>query len=571
MSRRALFGRITHFDVLISLTALLITGACLALAIANRSGWTWNYKDSLGLGLILCTTLASILPQRRVSAPATLWPHLCTALLMIVAAIVLFRRSEWLWLAVGAIVFLFAVCRPSKAVSGRLVREDLYRGLWVVGGTFLALILAEAIVRLSPGLLSEGARARLYWQAAASYPWHVPHPYIGHLHNLERLRLTKATIHARGMEPWPPAKFDAWGFRNTEPWPTQADIVTLGDSMTYSLSVKDEQAWPVLLERELAPRRVLNLGLIGGAPQQYLRVYETFGAKLSPKILLVGLFLETDLEGAIEFDAWSRAKGYESFIDFVLAPHRVRARWWLQESYLYALLKDIRLTLIRDLVASNPSESILEGKTVQLADGGEVQLFPRVLARAALFNSPTQPAFALVLKTLEDLRDLAIQPQTQFLVLLIPSKEEVYLPIVREAAADLAAQFIPELSRRRIAYLDLGPGLRQRAASGESLFWEVGAHPNARGYAVIADLVQAYLREHAVRYGINTTTKLVTSNTLPKPEALASGHEPDSSETSTASERSGSLRPASTETSRGARPPVRGRRTPSIVPKASQH
>ena len=85
----------------------------------------------------------------------------------------------------------------------------------------------------------------------------------------------------------------------------------MGDSLTYSLSVNDEQAWPVLLERALAPRRVLNLGLISAAPQQYLRVYETFGAKLSPKVLLVGLFLGNDLTDALAFDAWWRAERHE--------------------------------------------------------------------------------------------------------------------------------------------------------------------------------------------------------------------------------------------------------------------
>ena len=116
---------------------------------------------------------------------------------------------------------------------------------------------------------------------------------------------------------------------------------------------------------------------------------------------------------------------------------------------------------------------------------------------------PGQPAFTLVLKTLEDLQALATQQQTHCLVLFFPSKEEVYLPVFGEAAANLAAPFLPELDKRGIAYLDLGPHFRQRAAAGETLFWEVDGHPNARGYALIAEVVLAHLQEHAARYGLD--------------------------------------------------------------------
>ena len=180
-----------------------------------------------------------------------------------------------------------------------LVRVHTAQVLLVVGSLLCAVLLAEGTLRLAPALLSEGARARLDWQAAVDQPWHVAHPYIGHLHNIAYLRQIKASTSAKTTRFWPPARVDAWGFRNTEPWPERVDIVTVGDSLTYSLTVKDAQAWPMRLERALAPRRVVNLGLIGAAPQQYLRVYETFGAQLSPKVLLVGLFLGNDLTDAV--------------------------------------------------------------------------------------------------------------------------------------------------------------------------------------------------------------------------------------------------------------------------------
>jgi hypothetical protein len=108
-----------------------------------------------------------------------------------------------------------------------------------------------------------------------------------------------------------------------------------------------------------------------------------------------------------------------------------------------------------------------------------------------------------VLQTLENLQALATQRQTHCLVLFFPSKEEVYLPVLGEAAADLAAPFLPELDERGIAYRDLGPHFRRRAAAGETLFSEADSHPNARGYALIAEVVLAHLQEHAARYGLD--------------------------------------------------------------------
>jgi hypothetical protein len=273
------------------------------------------------------------------------------------------------------------------------------------------------------------------------------------------------------------------------------DIIAVGDSLTYGLPVNDEQTWPGLLERALAPRRVLNLGLISASPQQYLRVYETFGAKLSPKVLLVGLFLGNDLTDALAFGSWWRTERHEAYQETALKKGRSGVGGWLQKSYLY--------TLLNDLHDSYQSGQLLQKKAVRLTDGSRVWLGPRLLPPQVHLASPTQPAFALVLQALERLCTLATQQQTHCLVLLFPGKEEgVYFPLSGEAV-DIAAPFLPELDKRGIAYLDLGPPFRQRAAAGEILFGEMDVHPNARGYALIAEEVLAHLKEHAARYGLD--------------------------------------------------------------------
>ena len=217
--KKKLLGSIFYFDILASLVALAMASACLTLAVANRPGWIWNYKDSLGLGLFLCTTLAFILLRRRVSAQRMPWLRVCIAVLTVVVWVVLFRRWSGMWLGVGTMLLLFPLSLRSKTVLERPERKDIYRVLLVVSGLLFATILAESILRLIPELLSEDAYARVSLQAQLDQPWHVPHPYIGHLHNVEYLRRINARTSVKTFGSWPPARFDAWGFRNTEPWP----------------------------------------------------------------------------------------------------------------------------------------------------------------------------------------------------------------------------------------------------------------------------------------------------------------------------------------------------------------
>jgi hypothetical protein len=53
-----------------------------------------------------------------------------------------------------------------------------------------------------------------------------------------------------------------------------------------------------------------------------------------------------------------------------------------------------------------------------------------------------------------------------------------------------------------IPYLDLLPAFRSRAAKGEVLFFETDGHPNARGYALIAQRVLAHLKDNAKKYDL---------------------------------------------------------------------
>ena len=165
-------------------------------------------------------------------------------------------------------------------------------------GIAAALALVEGVFHLLPGLLPVEVQQQVQ---ASPKTMGVSHPYIGNLQTPNREGVIwgsdfRATHHT-----------DAHGFRNPSPWPEQADIVVVGDSLVFGYGVEDDQAWPALLAQAAPQLHLINLGLIGASPQQSLRVYETFGVPLRPQLLLVGFFAANDFWDAGLFDQWLRS------------------------------------------------------------------------------------------------------------------------------------------------------------------------------------------------------------------------------------------------------------------------
>ncbi|ETW93845.1 MAG: hypothetical protein ETSY1_37490, partial [Candidatus Entotheonella factor] len=99
---------------------------------------------------------------------------------------------------------------------------------------------------------------------------------------------------------------DAWGFRNPSV-PTTADIVTIGDSMTYGTLATATHSWPSRLQTYTG-MAVYNLGLGAYGPAQYLYLLEHKALSLKPSLVIVGLYFGNDFYNAYEitykYDYW---------------------------------------------------------------------------------------------------------------------------------------------------------------------------------------------------------------------------------------------------------------------------
>ena len=483
--------------------ALLIAVVIECLLIPTRPGWPWNYKDSLAFGLFLVAMTLFLVFRRQAYAQRTPWLLL---FFWFAAASSLFLFRRWGIVATGGIgllLFLTLVMR-SKSLTEGISRDGVFKILMLAGSCFFAFAVTEGMLRLFSGWLPVEVQQII---SANPRNYGVAHPYIGHL------QTPNNALVLSGKDYRAVHHTDGYGFRNSWPWPKAAQIVALGDSVTFGQGVEDEQAWPAIVARSFPASRVINLGLIGGGPQQYLRIYETFGQQLHPKVVLVGFFMGNDFWDAEMFERWvkSGAGGnYMVWRDFG-RPISVslnlqqplmslesallwRAQLLARKSHLYNLL----LFSLGDLMRWASSGV----KTFQTRDGTRLELARGVLANNMKKARPGDHVFQVAVDALQRIHSLAKEDGATVLVVLQRSKEEVYLPLLGESLPDAAAPLRAALAERGIPYVDLLEDFRRHAAEGEVLFFETDGHPNARGYALIGELVSSHLKQHAQEYGL---------------------------------------------------------------------
>jgi hypothetical protein len=319
---------------------------------------------------------------------------------------------------------------------------------------------------------------------------------------------------------------DAAGFRNAWPWPEHPHIVAVGDSVTFGYGAKAEESWPAIVAQGLRQHPLVNLALIGAGPQQYLRVYETFGAALRPKLLLVGVFAANDFWDAETFDLWLKSGAGGNYIvwrDFGRpGPLRLSLRdpagsiRSTFDRYVYPALRAARTyTLLRTIRDGLGADLAATPVYYEFAGGGRVLLSPGDLEDKSALGANTAPSFRLALDAFERLNTTARERGARVLFVLQPSKGEVYLPLLQANVPDPSSALRAAFDERGIEYLDLGPAFRERGAAGEQLFFEEDGHPNPAGYALTARLVLSHVSVGAERYGLTASSPAPVSPALP--------------------------------------------------------
>ena len=296
---------------------------------------------------------------------------------------------------------------------------------------------------------------------------------------------------------------DHAGFTNPEPWPSHADVAVLGDSLLNGTGVGIDGQFTTLLDRRLEDQTVFNLGLPGGGTEHQYRTYRRYAAPLAPDLVIAVLWLMWDIDNSVQFEHWLTEAAGQDFTQYRKSygtTHRQDAQEATGPGRIWQSVKDLlgRSLLVRaacgsvkSLLGTDPTidaVTLPDGDTIVLSARGQMRL-------AAGADRPDTPNIREVFfGPLQRLQTEVEAHGGRFLVVLVPSKEELYaaeafpevLRTVREVKAELVARQLP--------VLDLYPEFRERGENA-SPFYPVDMHLNALGNQIVADAIERWIVE----------------------------------------------------------------------------
>ena len=338
---------------------------------------------------------------------------------------------------------------------------------------------------------------------------------------------------------------DADGFRNSESESAATEVAALGDSFTDGMTLPAELTWPARLQRLLGVS-VRNYGTAGFGPGQELLVVKEHARARRSRRVVVAFFAGNDLLDAERFESFEQNGGpLPAFgLGWKFKPVIARFdRLYLTSLYEGAsgLLRDRQRTpaegwTSRRLGDYSGDDPTAPSTTRPTFDRGlfAVPVAGRVLRFAflppylnSLKLSPralrASRGWELTRRSYREMKRLVRAQGGDLVVLFIPSKDQVYLPLLEESFSRaelrralrlcLGDQPFPpglevimgnrlalnELMREfcteeGLTFLDLTPELQSALRSGHNVYFPDDSHWNAAGHETAARALARLLR-----------------------------------------------------------------------------
>jgi lysophospholipase L1-like esterase len=323
------------------------------------------------------------------------------------------------------------------------------------------------------------------------------------------------------------AGHDAQGFRNVAV-PQRADIVAIGDSMTYGVGAPRDGSWPAQLARS-AGVSVHNMGLGGYGPLQYLHLAREVAPSMKPKRVVVAFYFGNDLmdayyaaHGNPRWHSWRLSAGLPAGkTDLDKASEAVPKKrfgalrnWLARNSLVYGVL---RATVFARLAARERQQLAAQSAPDQrwpwrdpAADGVTTVFTPGLrLATLDLALPSVREGMEISKRAFRELKDAADRQGSDFWVVLIPTKERAYCryldatqaPVpdsfskLCEAEDRTKAELVQALEALELRHVDVTAALETAVARHEQLYpADFDGHPQSAGYGVIAREVAKALK-----------------------------------------------------------------------------
>ena len=335
---------------------------------------------------------------------------------------------------------------------------------------------------------------------------------------------------------------DAEGFRNPA-IRDRVDVAALGDSFTDAMTLAARESWPVQLERTLGVA-VQNYGTAGFGPQQELLVLNDYVARHRPRVVVLAFFAGNDIFDAEAFDDFERSAGamrrpvpgwrikaVVSRFDtwFVVSAMRAASTWVSRQATATRVAAEVMEPPAPPHVADTPPTFDRGMFTVPVNGRVLRWAFMPPYLNTLTFSEhdlASRRGWALTRETIVEMRRRTQEFGGTLVVMFLPFKSQVYLPLLRRTlpAAQLqsALQFslgdnpgapgVDAMLRNRLAqntlmrrlcgdagipFLDLTSALQARVEAGENVYFPDESHLNEAGHAIVADSLGAFLRRFA--------------------------------------------------------------------------
>lgn len=315
---------------------------------------------------------------------------------------------------------------------------------------------------------------------------------------------------------------DAWGFRNPEV-PESVDVVALGDSQTWGVAARWEEAWPTWFSR-MTGKSVYNFGIGGYGPIEYLYLLDTKALGLRPKRVIVGLYFGNDFRD-VYFSVslrrhWAayRTASMPPYPDTpppgtassaLPAPEQLgrlkRLRTWLRRnSMLFRIIEEGPIGQRINAYGDRTEGLSRVGCVVTLDEPFPTVLHPEYRFGGMDLGLPAvSEGLDITLGILDQMAMRVAQSGAEFLVVLLPTKVSVLMGGIEHPADEceqyavdvIAAESIlnervrAHFDERGIAWVDPLEAMRAAALVEPIYLRSADSHPNGQGYRVIAEQI----------------------------------------------------------------------------------
>ncbi len=315
---------------------------------------------------------------------------------------------------------------------------------------------------------------------------------------------------------------DVWGYRNRAV-PSQADIVAIGDSMTYGNAASAANSWPATLQR-LTGKTVYNLALGGHGPVEHKYLLESKAVLLKPSAVVVGFYFGNDLTDAFYLtyrkDYWKDLRSP----DFAPEPDEPSDNfnpdtgiflgslrsYLAHNSILYrtAMLSfGETLRFLEMKYAGTNDTTIFEDAALGIRTG----FTPLTTLQALNLDDPkVKEGLRITMEVLLQMKQFCEDRGIRFYVLMLPTKESVFASYIDHRDMNLTngdaihqvianEHTVNELLKayfeeKNISNVDVLEPLI-KAAGTESIYpTNADTHPNKNGYEIIARELMAQLK-----------------------------------------------------------------------------